>query len=193
VIEKALDASAGVGQEIVARVRGVLQAHYTNYVHVPGTAANPPLTSLLACGYADSGDPWIVEVSEYCQYTRYDDTGFHAIGSGAGFAQLGNALLAHYKVTERPLTWGQVVAWRVVDAAIRTSAVGVGPPIQMWTVTPASGVRRVPDDEMTTIEQAVGGWEEEERVALERTLAAQTAAPEPLPESATEGNGGGGS
>lgn len=170
-----------IGQALVSRSKGILETHYANYTRVPGIATTPPIASLLACGYKASGQPWIVEVDYTSHYTFYEGKGFHAIGSAAGFAQLGNALLSHYRVTERPLRWGLVVAHRVIDAAIRTSAQGVGPPIQMWSVTPSEGPTQVGPQEMASLTEAVGGWEEEERAALDRILNPPVEDPPPLP------------
>ncbi|HEX6235857.1 MAG TPA: hypothetical protein VFZ68_01615, partial [Acidimicrobiales bacterium] len=57
----------------------------------------------------------------------YEDIGFHAIGSGAPMAQQAGALLAHFRMTERPVAYGVVVAQRVLDALSYTSPSVGGP------------------------------------------------------------------
>lgn len=84
-----LEASPAIAQSLVSVVKPVLQAHYNNFIpNVPGLAPGSPATGVLAAGYSKDSGAWIVEVDPRCQYTHYDELGFHAIGSAAGFAQL---------------------------------------------------------------------------------------------------------
>lgn len=106
-----------------------------------------------------------------CHYTYYEERGFHAIGSAAGFAQLADALMAHFDVKSKLLRHGTLIAYRAMRAAIDTSAFGVGPPIQMCTVTP-TGVTRLEPVDLDQVEADVGGWEEVERDTLDQFLGA---------------------
>lgn len=167
-----------IGQALAELVGPELVRHYNNYVQVPMTNPNPPRTSLLACGFSHQTGGWIVEVDENNAYSHYGDRGFHAIGSAAGFAQLANALMAHFQVKDKPLNLGKLVAYRAMDTAINTSAYGVGPPIQMWTVE-AAGVHQLSADELAELRASVGGW-----MALESaTLSDFLKEPEPVPET----------
>lgn len=165
-----LEASPAIAQSLVSVVKPVLQAHYNNFIpNVPGLAPGSPATGVLAAGYSKDSGAWIVEVDPRCQYTHYDELGFHAIGSAAGFAQLANALMAHFEPKNRPLSHGMLVAYRVMDAAIETSGFGVGPPIQMWVVD-AKGARELAKEELDEVQSNVGGWKELETNALDELL-----------------------
>jgi proteasome beta subunit len=182
-------AGPNLGQMLSIVIKPQLTKHYSNYVHVPMTNPNPPQTLVLACGFSPETGGWIVEVDQNCQYSYYTDNGFHAIGSAAGFAQLANALMAHFHPMDKPLGHGKLIAYRAVDAAIKTSAYNVGPPIQM-SVVDATGVHELSVDELKALENSVGGWVELESETLndylrEPLLDAQPALPEPIaPEPA---------
>ena len=107
-VEKIFDADAGaileatdVGRAMQQRVMPVMQYHYEHFIEqvpgedVPGT----PSTYLLVAGYAGD-EPWITEINPHAMLGRYEDIGFHAIGSGAAMAQQAGALLAHFRMTE---------------------------------------------------------------------------------------------
>lgn len=163
-----LDKSPDMAQSLVYLTRPVLEPHYKNFLQpVPGAQSGSPATGTLAAGCREDGSKWIVEVDHNCQYTFYEDRGFHAIGSAAGFAQLAAALMAHYAVLGRDLEDGKLIAYRVIRRAIDTSAHFVGGDIQMWTVTP-EGVHKVDDEEMHQLEANVGAWEQVEVESLDR-------------------------
>jgi hypothetical protein len=175
----AIDASADPAQLITNEVRKVLLQHYTPYLpQVPGIPIASPATSVLACGLGPGDAPWIIEVDPHCAMSHYEDLGFHAIGSGAGFAQLASALMAHFDVRLRPVRHGLLLAYRVMDAAIDISSYGLGKPIQIWAVTPG-GRRRLPKEELDEIEANVGGWRELERQTLDELMGAKS---DQLPE-----------
>jgi proteasome beta subunit len=115
------------------------------------------------------GSPWIHEIDHQCNITDYEERGFHAIGSGAPFAQLANALVAHFEVRQRPVEHGKLVAHRVMDIAISTSAYGIGAPIQMWQIT-GDQVSRMSDEELDAIRDSVGAWQEVEKAALDKHM-----------------------
>jgi len=166
-----LDATPDIRASLVSLVRPVLVKHYSNFIAgVPGLEPSSPATGTLAAGCTPDGERWILEVDHNCQYTAYEDRGFHAIGSAAGFAQLANAMMAHFDVKSKPLQYGKLIAYRTMRAAIDTSAYHVGPPIQMWVAT-STGVRQLDEKtDIAQIEADVGGWEEVERDALDKYL-----------------------
>jgi proteasome beta subunit len=176
-----IEASATLSQDLVDTIRPVLEQRYRNVIQLEGNADAIPWTDSLACGYDPSGGgSWIVEVDRTCNTTHYEDRGFHAIGVPAGLASLGNALLAHVRPAEKPLMHGQLLAYRVMDAAIQTSGFGVGGPIQMWCVD-AAGVRQVDSDELLVMRGLAGAWQEDERTSLDRIAGAPGLEPEPAP------------
>jgi hypothetical protein len=135
----------------------------------------------LATGYQPGVGSWIVEVDPNCVSSHYGTRGFHAIGSAAGFAALGNALLAHFRPAEKSLDHGKLIAYRVIDAAIQTSMVGVGGDIQMWFAD-ERGVHEVNKDELATIRDTVGAWQQQEEQLLDEILGTKAPEPAPLPE-----------
>jgi proteasome beta subunit len=168
-------------QALVDTIKPVLERRYNNVVKVPGQRRAIPWTDSLACGYDPNSDSkWIVEVDRHCNTTSYTRRGFHAIGAAAGLAMLGNALLAHFRTAEKPLAYGKLLAYRVVDAAIQTSGYGVAEPIQMSTVD-ANGIHEIDDIELVELKSAVGGWKEDERSALDRLVGVPLLTPTPPP------------
>jgi proteasome beta subunit len=169
-----------IAPELVNAMRPVLARRYGNVIQAPNWHQVQPATAALACGYHQGKGCWIVEVDPNCVYTHYGSRGFHAVGSAAGFALLGGALLAHFRPAEKPLDHGKLIAYRVISAAIDTSAAGVGHPIQMWYVD-AAGVHEVTKDEFGVIRDSVGAWQQEEEVLLEQILGTKPPDPAPLP------------
>lgn len=111
-----------VGRAPQARVVPVFEHHYAKFIaDVPGSKPGAtPATFVLAAGYT-SGQPFIVDIDPHGLIGHYEDTGFHAVGSGAPMAQQAEALLAHFRMTQRPVDYGVVVALRVLDALDLTS------------------------------------------------------------------------
>ena len=70
----------------------------------------------------------------------------------------------------------RLIAYRVIDAAIQTSASGVGGQIQMWYVD-AVGAHKADDGEITEIQSLVGGWQDEEGKVLDRAFGSEPPAP----------------
>lgn len=159
-------------------IRPVLQRRYGDFIQVPGLQPASPATGTLACGYDSTRGGWIVEVDPRCISCDYGQRGFHAVGSAAGFALLGNALLAHFRPAERPLSQGRLIAYRVIYAAIDIAASGVGGEIQMWYVD-ADGVHQVGQAEMDQIRDLVGGWQDDEGRLFDRTFGSGPSPPEP--------------
>ena len=131
-MEKTFDEAAPsilVGSEDVSRavqeiVVPLLRHHYDSFIaEVPGEkqGGSTPATYVLVAGYA--GDtPFIVDIDPHGLIGRYEEVGFHAIGSGSGMAQQAGALLAHFSMTERDVDHGVLVAVRVLDALRTTLA-----------------------------------------------------------------------
>lgn len=175
-----LNGAQDIAPEMVNAMRPVLKRHYDTVLQAPNWQQMQPATAALACGYHKTNGSWIVEVDPNCQYTHYDKRGFHAVGSAAGFALLGGALLAHFRPAEKTLEHGKLIAYRVINAAIDTSAFGVGHPIQMWYVD-ETGIHQVSDDDLKVIRDSVGAWQDQEEELLEQILGTKPPDPAPLP------------
>jgi 20S proteasome alpha/beta subunit len=175
-----IETGADLTQLLPVAIRPVLIRRYANFIQAPGIQPTTPATGTLASGYDSSRGGWIVEVDPNCVSSNYGPRGFHAVGSAAGFALLGNALLSHFRPAERPLSQSRLIAYRVIDAAIQTSASGVGGQIQMWYVD-AAGVHQADDGEIAEIQSLVGGWQDEEGKVLDRTFGSEPSPPAPAP------------
>jgi proteasome beta subunit len=172
-LERCFDESANsilespdVGRELQEQVLPVLKHHYENYIaDVPGEdGGGTPSTYLLAAGYSGD-DPWIIEINPHAMVGRYEDIGFHAVGSGAPMAQQAGSLLAHFRMIERPVRYGVVAAMRVLDALSYT-APSVGGPFNIVRITP-EGTHQLDDDEIGEAQELTKRWTELEQRALD--------------------------
>ena len=156
-----------IDRAIQAHVVPILRHHYENFIaEVPGEeAAGTPSAYVLVAGYADD-EPFIVEVNPNGLVSRYEDIGFHAVGSGAPMAQQAGALLAHFQMMERSLDYGVVGVVRVLDA-LRTTAPSVGGPIDVCRIT-TDGTHFLTEDEITEVRELVAHWEQLESKALDK-------------------------
>lgn len=187
-----IEASTDLARDLQTLIRPVLAQRYTAFIQAPNIQPVTPATSTLACGFDAVRGGWIIEVDHNCISCDYGHRGFHAVGSAAGFAMLGNALLAHFHPAERPLSQGKLIAYRVIDAAIQTASAGVGGDIQMWYVD-AQGVHQADDDEIATVRAMVGAWQDEEGALLDRIAGRPEAEPTPVPEPTATGSESSGS
>ncbi|MET0698138.1 MAG: proteasome protein [Mycobacterium sp.] len=172
-VEKIFDAepdaivgAPDVGRAVQERVLPVFKHHYENFIeHVPGEkAAGSAATYVMAAGYA--GDvPFIVDVDPNGLVGHYEETGFHAVGSGSAMAQQAQALLAHFRMSERSVDYGVVAALRVLDALDATSP-SVGGPMDVCRITP-DGAKHLDPDEIAKVREQVNRWVELERSALD--------------------------
>jgi proteasome beta subunit len=101
-----VEGGADLIQLLPIAIHPVLRRRYATFIQAPNTPPTTPATGVLACGYDSTRGGWIVEIDHNCVSSSYGDRGFHAVGSAAGFALLGNALLAHFRPAERPLGQG---------------------------------------------------------------------------------------
>jgi proteasome beta subunit len=162
--------SRDVGRALQERVIPILRHHYEHFIaDVPGlTKGSTPSAYVLAAGYA--GDtPFIIEINPNGMVSRYEDVGFHAVGSGAAMAQQAGALLAHFRMTERTVDYGVLAAVRVLDALSRTSP-SVGGPLDVCRIVPA-GAHHLSEKEIDEERARVQRWSELETRALDELLA----------------------
>jgi proteasome beta subunit len=162
--------SEDVAHALQERVLPVLRHHYDNYIaDVPGedSDAGGPSAYLLAAGY-QGDDPWIIEVNPHAMVSRYEDIGFHAIGSGAPMAQQAGALLAHFRMADRKVDHGVVVAVRVLEALSRT-APSVGLEFDVCRITP-DGTKRLDEGELDEARAKMRRLADLEQKALDEIL-----------------------
>lgn len=155
-----------VGKEIQSCALPIFRHHYDNFIaDVPGMdEAGTPSAYVLAAGY--SGErPWIVEVQPTGLIGRYEDVGFHAIGSGAPMAQQAGSLLAHFRMVERPVDYGVLAIVRVLDA-LAVTAPSVGGPIDVARITP-EGAHHLDEREIARARKRVDTWEQREQEVLD--------------------------
>jgi proteasome beta subunit len=119
---QAICRSDDIGRALQDRTLPVLRHHYENFLpDVPGEdLQQTPSAYVLAAGWSERG-PWIREVNPSGMVSRYEDIGFHAIGSGAPMAQQAGALLSHLDMVDRSVRHGVVGVVRVLEALRRTS------------------------------------------------------------------------
>jgi proteasome beta subunit len=158
--------SDDVGRALQAEVLPVLRHHYENLiVSVPGDPKPASAaTYVLAAGYTERG-PFIVDIDPHGMIGHYEEVGFHAIGSGAPMAQQAGALLAHFRMTARPVDYGVVAAVRVLDD-LDTTNPSVGGPMSVCRITPA-GAEHLSADAVDRARHHVRRWIRLEQEALD--------------------------
>lgn len=158
-----------IGRALQKRTLPVLRHHYEHFIEeVPGEeSGGTPSAYVMAAGYADEG-PWIIEINPHGMVSRYEDIGFHAIGSGAPMAQQAGVLLSHFRVDERSVDYGVMALVRVLSA-LRTTAPSVGGEIDVTRIT-ADGAHHLGDEEITTMHGHVQRWIEREHEAMDGLL-----------------------
>ena len=162
----AICAADDIGRALQERTLPVLKHHYENFIpDVPGEELKGgPSAYVLAAGWRDE-KPWIIEIIPSGMVGRYEDIGFHAIGSGAPMAQQAGALLSHFDMVDRSVRHGVAGIVRVLDA-LRTTSPSVGLEIDVCAIT-AEGARHLTDEEITAVREDVERWRALERKALD--------------------------
>lgn len=161
--------AANVGRAVQEQVVPLLRHHYDSFIaEVPGEQATgaTPATYVLTAGHTTAGEPFIVDVDPHGLIGRYEEAGFHAIGSGAAMAQQAGALLAHFEMTERDVDHGVLAAVRVLDA-LRITSPSVGGPVDVYRMTPDEATP-LSEQEIAKVRRRVEAWEELEKEVLDR-------------------------
>ena len=163
---EAIVGAANVGDEIQERVVPILKKHYANYIdEVPGEGSGGGVSAYVLAAGVSGGKGWIVEINPNGLIGRYDDVGFHAIGSGAAMAQQGGALLSHFRMTERSVDHGVVAVVRVLDALAETSP-SVGGPIDVARID-AEGAKHLDEKEIARARKDTARWMAREQEVLD--------------------------
>lgn len=164
---EAIIAAPDVGDAVQERVLPVLHKHYENYIpEVPGEDSGGGVSAYVLAAGVSNGRRWIVEVNPNGLLGRYDDIGFHAIGSGSAMAQQAGALLGHFQMTERSVDHGVVGMVRVLDALDATSP-SIGGPIDVARID-AEGAHHLSEEEITDARDHVVRWKAMEHEVLDR-------------------------
>lgn len=156
-----------IGHAVQERVVPVLRRHYDQFVEqVPGEKQSgaTPATYVLVAGYAD-GQPFIVDIDPHGLIGRYEEVGFHAVGSGAAMAQQAGALLAHFRMTERDVDYGVVAVVRILDTLGITSP-SIGGPKDVYRIT-ADTADALSDKDIDRARKRVERWSDLESKALD--------------------------
>jgi proteasome beta subunit len=159
--------SENIGHAVQERVVPVLRRHYEQFVEqVPGEKQSgaTPATYVLVAGYAEER-PFIVDIDPHGLIGRYEEVGFHAVGSGAAMAQQAGALLAHFRMTERDVDYGVVAVVRILDTLGITSP-SIGGPKDVYRIT-AEGATALSEEDIDRVRKRVARWSELESKALD--------------------------
>lgn len=162
-------AADDIGRALQERTLPVLRHHYEHFIpEIPGSPTQGgPSAYVLAAGWSAVG-PWIVEVTPNGLTSRYEDVGFHAIGSGSAMAQQAGALLTHIDLVDRSVQHGVLGLVRVLDA-LRTTSPNVGLQIDVCVVT-EQGAHHLSDAEIARARKDVARWLALEEKALDDVL-----------------------
>jgi 20S proteasome alpha/beta subunit len=163
--------SENIGHAVQERVVPILRRHYDQFVEqVPGEqhSGATPATYVLTAGYAD-GVPFIVDIDPHGLIGRYEEVGFHAVGSGAAMAQQAGALLAHFRMTQRDVDYGVVAVVRILDT-LRVTSPSIGGPIDLYRIT-ADRADALSDKEIERVRKQVQRWSDLESKALDELFA----------------------
>jgi proteasome beta subunit len=161
--------AANVGRAVQEQVLPLLRHHYDSFIEtVPGEKSSgaTPATYVLTAGYTTDGRPFIVDIDPHGLIGRYEEVGFHAIGSGAAMAQQAGALLAHFEMTERDVDHGVLAAVRVLDT-LRITSPSVGGPVDVYRMT-VDGAVALSAEDIEAVRARVKVWEELENDLLDR-------------------------
>jgi hypothetical protein len=116
--------------------------------------------------------------------------GYAAIGSGEIFPYFAMASLAHFEVRKRSLAEAKLIAYRILDDAIRVAAHGLGPPIEMVEIVKptkageAGKARLLDEAEVKAIGEQVTAWKGLERETLAKLMMPGPEPPEPVQATA---------
>lgn len=143
---------------LVKAVVPALREAIQNYIQLPGNLALPPPTADVLISGFTAGQPWILHIARNGADEQHEHRGFCAVGSGEVFAYFAQESVTGFGRCAN-LFQAQMIAYRVVDAAISVAAHGFGLPVQMWTIERDSA-RQLPREELDAIASTVGAWQE---------------------------------
>lgn len=143
-------------REVFRRVNSVQKQVFTEAVGDPTNVGS----SYLFAGYGASG-PFLLEIDSDGGRQWSDRHSFAAIGSGAIYAIHASRSIAHYRLPALSLVQAQALAYRTVENAIATAALGLGGATRLLVVTP-SGASVLARTELEAVRDIVGIWKQRE-------------------------------
>lgn len=141
-----------------------------NHISHSATGYDVPPTAILLFGCIHNKSPYILEIEADGRDTVYDQNlgSFQAIGSGKALAQ---AIMRPHLHTERDLSLGKILAYRILEDSIELSATGLAKPIHLYTMTLQGIFTQLENPELRRLENQCEFWRGIEREALERAIA----------------------
>lgn len=122
----------------------------------------------LLAGQSRNGATWLLEVLWNGEKTRYEERGFHAIGSARIYAYAAHGMIQHYGLRQCDSRNALICAYRILDFGVKAAASGVREPYIFWIVE-NSAARQLPGAEVFGLRETVGLWLEKEKEALTAT------------------------
>lgn len=122
----------------------------------------------LLGGQPRDGPPSLLEVMWNGEKTRYDERGFHAIGSARIYAYAAHGLIQHYRLRECDTRNALICSYRILDFGVKAAASGVREPYLFWVVEKGKS-RQMQETEVFGLRETVGLWLEKERESLTAT------------------------
>jgi 20S proteasome alpha/beta subunit len=171
-------------REVFRRVNTVQKQVFTEAVGDPTNVGS----SYLFAGYGVAG-PFLLEIDSDGGRQWSDRHSFAAIGSGAIYAIHASRSIAHHRLPALSLVQAQALAYRTVENAIATAALGLGGATRLLVVTP-SGAGLLDRTELKAVQDIVDIWKQREvEILLELGAAAEDPSAQPgapLPEPPSE-------
>ena len=166
----ATDSARRLRRRLTEIVIPIQQRALQDFVAHPGS--HPPDLACIFC-WCDGHDARILSIprtgSDHQLHDRHS-----AVGTGDIFADFAMTSVAHLGTLRLSLEQAKMVAYKAVADAIDVAAVYLGPPIQMYVVTP-DGAREVPRAELEGgLADSVDAWKARQRETLGPLAAAGT-------------------
>lgn len=178
------DVRRDLTQAVVHTVREIVKDQYLPVQGLAGVEG-----TYFFAGWVPQG-PFLIAVEPNLVEMDHVSVGYCAIGSGDVFAYAG---LAHYNVGARSLHECKLIAYRVLQDAIRVAAFGLGDPIQMFEIAkPPPGesgqTGKIEQAELLALRDKVEEWKMAEAEVLTDLVGAPppTASPDPQAVEASD-------
>jgi 20S proteasome alpha/beta subunit len=134
-------------------------------------------SAYLFGGYGAAGQ-FLLEIDSSGVRQWCERSHFTAIGSGAIYAVHAYRSIAHYRLPSLSLVQAQALAYRTVENAIATAALGLGGAIRLATVT-SDGACALGDVDIKAVQDTVDIWKQREVEILAELDPAAEEAPAP--------------
>jgi 20S proteasome alpha/beta subunit len=133
-------------------------------------------SAYLFGGYGATGQ-WLLEIDSSGVRQWCERGHFTAIGSGTIYAVHAYRSIEHYRLPSLSLVQAQAFAYRTVENAIATAALGLGGAVRMATVTPG-GACALGDTDLRVVQDTVDIWKQREvEILAELSQAGEEAPP----------------